>query len=202
MQRAGSLSRRLAAIVDEARAEVAAGREPDRAALEARLREAADGDDAAVRQALERLDRVLAVARARARLAGPPPAARPRPASAPAPLRRRGPLRSRPTITGTMTVRKHAEGDAVTLSWDPAPRVAVWEVRFSEQPDRRPEYVVRETLTLPGEATSVTLPPLSERPLRVHLLGRGRDGRLVQRAIVSGLTRDSCRERWQRKSAS
>ncbi|HET7044925.1 MAG TPA: hypothetical protein VFI37_08760 [Gaiellaceae bacterium] len=189
-------SRALAAIVDEARAEVAAGREPDAAALERRLREAG-GDEPATRRALEQLGRVLAVHRARALLAQRPsaPAAR-------APVRRRGMLRSRPTITGNMDVRKQADGGSVTLSWDAAARVSEWEVRFSERPDPRSDYVVRETRTLPATATEVTLPPLGELPFRVTLLGRARDGRLLRRALISGLTSETWQDRWQRKASA
>jgi hypothetical protein len=97
-----------------------------------------------------------------------------------------------------MDVRR--QGDA-TLSWDPAAGVAGWEVRISERPDPRSEYVVRETLTLPPADTTVEL-PLGEQPLRVHLLGRGRDGRLLRRAIVSALTRDGWKERWQRRASA
>jgi hypothetical protein len=37
----------------------------------------------------------------------------------------------------------------------------------------------------------------------VHLFGRSANGRLVQRAVISGLTRDNWSQRWrQRASAS
>jgi hypothetical protein len=38
--------------------------------------------------------------------------------------------------------------------------------------------------------------------VRVHLLGRGRDGRLVRRAIISALTREGWDERWQRRASA
>ena len=74
-------------------------------------------------------------------------------------------------------------------------------MRFSERADARSEYVVRETLTLPGTATSVEL-ALGELPRRVHLLGRANDGRLVRRAIVSALTQDNWDDRWQRRASA
>jgi hypothetical protein len=182
----------LDAILAEARAQVAAGGEPDAQALEARIRAAGRGGDAE-RRALRQLAGVLAVHRARARLAQRPAP----PAASPAPSRRPL-LRSRPTITGNMDVRRR--GDA-TLEWDAAPAVTGWEVRFSERPDPRREYVVRDTLRLAAAQTSVDL-PLGEVPLRVHLLGRARDGRLLRRAIVSALTRDTWNERWQRRASA
>jgi hypothetical protein len=74
-------------------------------------------------------------------------------------------------------------------------------VRFSERADARSEYVVRETLNLPGNTTSVEL-ALGELPRRVHLLGRANDGRLVRRAIVSALTQDNWDDRWQRRASA
>ena len=91
--------------------------------------------------------------------------------------------------------------EAVVLSWDAAAAVTGWEVRFSERADARSEYVVREVLSLPGTATSVDL-TLGELPLRVHLLGRANDGRLVRRAIVSALTQDNWNDRWQRRASA
>ena len=74
-------------------------------------------------------------------------------------------------------------------------------MRISERPDARGDYVVRETRELPAATTSVEL-PLADLPLRVHLLGRTRDGRLVRRAVISGLTRDSWNDRWQRRASA
>ncbi|MEN3338450.1 MAG: hypothetical protein V7647_2126, partial [Acidobacteriota bacterium] len=79
--------------------------------------------------------------------------------------------------------------------------VTEWEVRFSERPDPGSDYVARETLTLPSAATSVEV-PLGERPLRVHLLGRRRDGRLLRRAVISALTRENWNDRWQRRGSA
>jgi hypothetical protein len=185
----------LTAILDAARAEIAAGRDPDEQALAARIRDAGGGA-----KALQQLQRVLTVQRARARLAAPPtpPPAAP---AAPARPRARAPFRAQPTITGNMEVRRARTDGGIVLSWDAAPAVTSWEARFSERADARSEYVVRETLTLPADATSVEL-QLGELPQRVHLLGRAGDGRLVRRAIVSALTQDNWDDRWQRRASA
>jgi len=185
----------LAAILDEARTDIAAGREPDEQALAERIRKA--GGDA---KALKQLERVLTIQRARARLAAPPtpPAA---PPSAPARPRGRTTFRAQPTITGNMEVRRARSEAGIVLSWDTAPAVTGWEVRVSERADARSEYVVRETSTLPANATSIEL-ELGDLPRRVHLLGRANDGRLVRRAIVSALTRDNWDDRWQRRASA
>jgi len=174
-------------ILDEARATVARGGSPDWKQLRDRIR-ALGGDQ---REALQRLERVGAVHRARGSVA---PAAPPRAAPPPRPPL----LRARATITGNMEVRR---GDGDTLVWAHEPKVAAWELRLSERPDPRADYEVRETGELPGEATSVEL-TLGDAPLRVHLLGRDRGGRLVRRAIVSGLTRETWRDRWQRRASA
>jgi hypothetical protein len=185
----------LAAILDAARAEVAAGRYPDEQALAERIRKAGGGA-----KALKQLERVLTIQRARARLAAPPT---PPPAPAPVPVRPRGrtAFRAQPTITGNMEVRRSRTEGGVLLTWDTAPAVTGWEVRFSERADARSEYVVSETLMLPGAATSVEL-ALGELPRRMHLLGRANDGRLVRRAIVSALTVDNWNDRWQRRASA
>jgi hypothetical protein len=172
-------------IIDEARALVAAGESPDWKALRDRIR-ALGGDQ---RDALKRLERVGAVHRARAST----PAA---PVTSDAP--RAALLKSRATMTGNMDVRR--DGGA-TLVWPREPKVVTWEVRISERSDPRGDYEVRESGELPGEATSMEL-PLGDSPLRVHLLGRDRGGRLVRRAIVSGLTRETWAERWQRRASA
>jgi hypothetical protein len=202
------LERAYAAIVAEARGHVAARREPDAEALRARVRAAgerarAEGDaeraggvDRSERAALKQLERVLSVHRARSRLSR-----QPSPPLAPAAPRRRALLRTRPTISGNMDVRRQRNGEQAILSWDGAAAVAGWEVRFSERPDPRSDYVVRETLSLAAGDTSVAV-PLGERPLRVHLLGRGRDGRLLRRALISALTRESWDDRWERRASA
>jgi hypothetical protein len=185
----------LTSILDSARAEVAAGRDPDEKALEARIRKAGGGA-----KDLKQLQRVLTVQRARARLASqptPPPAA-PAPAARP---RARTSFRAQPTITGNMEVRRTRTEDGIVLSWDTTSAITSWEVRFSERADARSEYVVRETLTFPGTATSVEL-ALGELPRRVHLLGRANDGRLIRRAIVSALTQENWDDRWQRRASA
>jgi hypothetical protein len=172
-------------IIDEARALVAAGESPDWESFRDRIR-ALGGDQ---RDALRRLERVGAVHRARASAAPKPAAARPL---------RTTLLKTRPTVTGNMDVRR--EGDS-TLAWRPEPKVSTWELRISERPDARGDYEVREAGELPGDATSVEL-PLADAPLRVHLLGRDRSGRLVRRTILSGLTRETWGERWQRRASA
>jgi hypothetical protein len=192
-----SLERAYAAVVADARAAIAAGREPDADALRSRIR-AAGGPAAAERTALQQLERVLAVGRARALVARQPAAAPPPPAP---PRRPRALLRSRPTISGNIEVRRDGPAEAAALEWDTAPAVAHWEVRVSERPDPRGDYVVRETLTVSPSATRVEL-PLGDAPLRVHVLGRSRDGRLVRRALISALTRETWDDRWQRRASA
>jgi hypothetical protein len=176
-------------IIDEARALVASGRAPDRAELAARIRDAAPDEDIAT-AAMSRLDRVLAIQRARASLKEKPTPA------APPPAPRRATYRARPTLTGNMDVRRRPD---FTLEWDAAPAVVAWEVRLSERPDARSEYTERETLQPAGTAVEL---PLGELPLRVHVLGRDRGGRLIRRAVASGLTKDSWNERWQRRPSA
>ena len=65
----------------------------------------------------------------------------------------------------------------------------------------RGEYVVRDERALAGDTTSIEL-PLGDDLFRVHLLGRDRGGRLVRRAIVSGLTRETWPDRWERRASA
>jgi hypothetical protein len=171
-------------IIDEARALVAAGKSPDWKELRDRIR-ALGGDQ---RDALRRLERVGAVHRARAALPAAPVAPAPR-----TPL-----FKGRATITGNMDVRRDG---AAKLAWRAEPKVTAWEIRISERPDPRGDYEVRESGELPGDATSVEV-PIGEAPLRVHLLGRDRGGRLVRRAILSGITRETWGDRWQRRASA
>src|SRR5439155_26929305 len=164
------------AILDAARAQIARGAAPDAAALEARIRAVPGGD---AERALAQLGRLLSVHRARALLMEPP--------ETPSPPARRPAYRARPTIAANIAVRTRRTGETVTLEWDPAPGVASWEARLSERPDARSDYVERETLAL--EAPRLEL-VLAEQPTRVHLFGRSANGRLVQRAVISGLRRD------------
>jgi hypothetical protein len=100
-----------------------------------------------------------------------------------------------------MEVRRKKSGESFGLAWDAAAGVAEWEVRISERPDARRDYAVRDTLKLAANETSLEL-PLGDRSVRVHLLGRSRGGKLVRRAVISALTRDSWDERWQRRASA
>jgi hypothetical protein len=163
-------------VLAEARAEVAAGRYPDVVALRARLSGDHDG--------LARLDRVLAVHRGRARLAQKAPDPRV-PGT-------RG-LRTKPSVSGDMELRRAGE---YRLEWDAVPSVSTWEVRISERADVRRDYALRETLEVAGSSVDL---PLDDRPLRVHVVGRTQEGRLLRRAVVSGLTREGWNDRWNRR---
>ena len=176
-------------ILSEARAAVAAGRDPDWKSLRDRVRAAGLGTKD-LKEAMARLERIGAVQRAR-KSAAPP-------AAAPAPAPRPALLRTKPTITGNMAVRRAGEH---VLAWKPLPAVETWEVRISERPDLRSDYAVREERSLPGETSELEL-ALGDTPTRVHLLGRSRAGKLVQRAIVSGLTRDGWPTRWERRASA
>jgi len=194
----------LAAIVAEARAQVAAGREPDVAVLDARIAEAVRRADSArdttavdelEASARRKLGEIMSIGRARALLAREPAPPRAKP-----PVQRgRLTLRTRPTITGSLDVRR-AEGEGYELTWDPVPTVTEWEVRFSERPDLRSSYTERERFVLAAAETSIEV-PLGDNPFRVNVLGRGR-GRLQRRALISGLTREGWRERWQRRPSA
>jgi len=183
-----------ARIIDEARRRVARGEALDEAAVEAQIR-AVDGNSQ--ESALRQLARLASVQRARA-LVDRAPA--PTPASTP-PAPRKPLFRTRPTITGNMDVHRGRGPGLFVLEWRAEPKVSSWEARFSERPDARGEYVVREELSLPADATSLQL-PLGDKLFRVHLLGRDRGGRLVSRTIVSGLTRDTWAERWERRASA
>jgi len=188
-----------AVILDQARASIAAGRAPDWSVLEARVRAVAlqpraSADPDREARALEQLRLLASVQRARARLT---PAADERSA----PTRRPAALRERPTITGNMEVRRDADGETFVLRWDATPEVVEWVARVSERRDPRGGYAVREERTLPAGATSLEV-PLGPSALRVHLLGRGRGGKLVRRAVMSPLTPESWGERWQRRASA
>jgi len=169
--------RAVDAVLSEARAEIAAGRFPDVIALRAELAGNAD--------ALARLDRVLAVHRARSRVA--------RQVSDTTASDTRRALRTRPSVSADMEVRRAGE---FVLEWDAVPAVPTWEIKISERADARTDYEpVRELET--GE-TRVEV-ELGDRPTRVSILGRSRNGRLVRRAVVSGLSRESWNDRWNRR---
>lgn len=164
-------------VLAEARAEIAAGRFPDVIALRARLA----GDP----EALARLDSVLAVHRARARVA------KKAPATVPGTGTRL--LRTRPTVTSDMDVRRAGE---FVLEWDALPAVPAWEVRVSERSDVRSDYELVEQLETAEPRVRLAL---GERPVRVNIVGRSRTGKIVRRAMVSGLSRESWDDRWQKR---
>src|SRR3954471_13501039 len=103
----------LQAILDEPRAQIARGVEPDAAALEARIRDVIAPEGGV---ALRQLDRLLAVHRARASLAAPAPT--PPPPAAPLRPRGRAEYRARPTIAATMAVRARQSDGRVVLEWN------------------------------------------------------------------------------------
>jgi hypothetical protein len=179
-------------IVHDARADVAAGRDPDWPALEERIR-GAGLDAQAEERALAQLRRVATVHRARAAVAAAP-------TPPPEPRRRVQPV-ARPTITGNIDIGREARGDAHLLTWAADPAVAAWEVRISERPNPRSGYEVREERRLPGDASSVEV-PVGDRALRVHVLGRNRGGRLVRRAMVSGLSLENWSARFERRASA
>jgi hypothetical protein len=177
-------------ILSDARAQVAAGRDPDWKELRDRVRALELGKNAE-RDALRQLEQVGAVHRARRAVARPvaPPVA-------PAP---RKPLFvTKPTISGTMDVR-HTR--AHVLEWTPLKTVEQWEVRISERPTVRGGYEVRSEQTLPASTSELAL-ELGDNPMRVHLLGRGRGGKLVQRAVISGLTEAGWSTRWEKRATA
>jgi len=100
-----------------------------------------------------------------------------------------------------MEVRRESRDEGLALSWDTAPAVVEWEVRFSERTDQRQDYVVRATVTLPAAETTVAV-PLGDHLFRVNILGRSRDGRLLRRALISSLTRETWNDRWERRASA
>lgn len=177
----------IADILGEVRAQIARGLEPDADALEQRVR-------AVEPKALPQLRRLLAVHRAKRTLGAPPP-------SPPPPRPRAAPLtyRAKPTIAANMAVRARAHGDAVVLEWDAAHGVAGWELRLGERPDARSAYVDRETIHLTEPRAELEL---SELPLRVSIVGRNAGGRIVQRALISGLTGSNWAQKWQQRASA
>lgn len=176
----------LADILAEVRAQIARGIEPDGKTLEARVR-------ALDPQALPQLRRLLAVHRAKRSLREPMPDPTPR-------ARARPPAyRAKPTIAANMPVRARANGDAVVLEWDAARGVDAWELRVGERPDARSPYVDRETVQLAEPSYRLELGDL---PLRVSVIGRNSSGRIVQRALISGLTRANWRQKWQQRASA
>ncbi len=208
-----ALDRAYTKILDEARAQVAAGREPALDGLEQRVRAATKRElaarrlassaalEQAEREALGQLARVALVVRARSLLARERERAIP-PAPAPRPERGLGSrLRIRPTIVANMDVQRGPDGDRLTLAWEPVPAVVEWEVRFSERPDPRGSYVQLDSVTLPATETAVEV-PIGEHLFRVNILGRSRDGRLLRRALISSLARETWNDRWERRASA
>lgn len=178
------MDRELKTILDEARAQIARGVEPDAAALEERVR-------AVDPRALGQLRRLLAVHRAKRSLAQPSaPALRPA---------KRVAYRAKPTISANMAVRAQAAGDGVVLEWPGAGGVRAWEARIGERRDARSPYVDRETLALDTPRLELAL---SELPKRVSITGRNAAGRIVQRALVSGLTSTNWSQKWQQRASA
>jgi hypothetical protein len=200
------LQRALAGIVAEARGQVAARREPNIAGLEARIATAArrarsNGADVAAVELAEaevrrQLQTIASVHRARALVAREQVPSKP---GAPS-LRRPIVFRTKPTITGTLDVRRE-KGQGIRLAWDAVPAVTEWEVRHSERRDQRSDAVESATLVRGGGETSVEV-PRGDTPVRVSRIGRGRGGRLQRRALISGLTRSGWDEPWQRRASA
>jgi hypothetical protein len=98
-----------------------------------------------------------------------------------------------------MNVRARAAGDAVALEWPAAAGVRAWEARVGERRDARSPYVDRETLTLDAPRLELQLTDL---PQRVSITGRNAAGRIVQRALVSGLTSANWSQKWQQRASA
>ena len=173
----------LKTILDEARAQIARGGEPDVAALEERIR-------AVDPRALGQLRRLLAVHRAKRSLSQP---------VAPAARAPRVAYRARPTISANMSVQARAAGEGVALEWPAAAGVRAWEARIGERRDARSPYVDRETLALDAPRLELRLTDL---PQRVSITGRNAAGRIVQRALVSGLTSANWSQKWQQRASA
>jgi hypothetical protein len=98
-----------------------------------------------------------------------------------------------------MAVRARADGDAVTLEWDAVRGVADWDARVADRPDARSPYTDRETRKLTEPRLELQL---SDLPQRVSITGRNAAGRIVQRAVVSGLTAENWRQKWQQRASA
>jgi hypothetical protein len=182
------MSSELTTILDEVRAQIARGDEPDAGLLERRIKAHPEHD-----RALAQLNRLLAVHRAKRSLAAPPT-----PPPAPRPAPRSNVYRAKPTVSATMAVRARAQGDVVVLEWE-RPGVTQWDARISERPDARSNYEDREQRTLDGPRVELQL---GDRPQRVHIAGRNAAGRVVARALVSGLTSANWNQRWQQRPSA
>jgi hypothetical protein len=185
------MDRDLKTILDEARAQIARGGEPDVAALEARIR-------AVDPRALGQLRRLLAVHRAKRTLAQPVAASLDA-GSAGGSGPTRVAYRAKPTISANMNVRAHQADGGIALEWAAAAGVRTWEVRLGERRDARSPYVDRETLALDTPRLELHLTDL---PQRVSITGRNAAGRIVQRALVSGLTNANWGQKWQQRASA
>jgi hypothetical protein len=106
-----------------------------------------------------------------------------------------------PIMAGTISFRKQAEGGRLTLAWDANRRVARWTVRISARADPREDYAEVENVEVQAGKPQLTL-TLDERSYRVTVLGHSHSGRVIERAIVSGLTADNWRTKWTRRPTS
>ncbi len=57
-------------------------------------------------------------------------------------------------------------------------------------------------MTLRARCLDVPVVALDERPRRIQLYGRARDGRVVRRAIISALTSGNSSAQWKRQSTA
>jgi hypothetical protein len=179
----------LTAILDEARAAIARGEEPDGSALAARIAAHPQHD-----RALAQLNRLLAVARAKQSLRAPAKPVATKPAPKP-----REVYRAKPTVAANMTVRAREQGGTVVLEWDAARGVGQWDARIADRPDARSTYTDRETTALAEPRLELQLDDL---PKRVSITGRNAAGRIVQRAVISGLTTANWRQKWQQRASA
>src|SRR5579884_1411360 len=161
----------LAAILDEARAQIARGEEPDAGALTARI-EALPGHD----RALAQLNRLLAVARAKRTLAPAAPQQQAMTTTRQPPARREV-YRATPTIAANITVRAREHQGGVVLEWDAVRGVEAWTARIADRPDARSPYTDRETVELASPTLELELDDL---PKRISVTGRNSAGRIVQ----------------------
>src|SRR5205085_10738276 len=94
-----------------------------------------------------------------------------------APARRS--FRAKPTITGTLEVRRAANKPGEWIEWRPDREVVEWEVRFAERSDVRADYIDRGSVKLPAHELAAELPP-GDGQFRVNIVGRSRTGRIIR----------------------
>lgn len=122
------------------------------------------------------------------------------PAPSSAPVRRLA-LQPAASVVGNMAVRKRRTDAGVELSWDGAANVVEWTVRISSRPDPRSDYEELAELSLPGNATSLTV-ELDDDPRRIQVTGLARGDRAVRRVTVSALTRGNSGAQWKRQASA